>query len=245
MTRPTQATSSAGTASAAGARPAEALASGTGSLGGTGDARGAEPARRAAVARERINQRLDDPSRRAPRVFRHAIRRLHRLLPPALRRLVPVTFIGYALINGSAFVLDISLLWVMYEHLRWFYPLAVSVGYAAAGLYSLVLNRWLNFQARGHLAAQGSRYLVGLMSQYVLFILGLSSLLHWVGVNAELARVVSACCEGVYLYTLMRLWVFRGTPEPSDDEPSDDEPGAGGPRDGASVRRPPVGSAAL
>ena len=245
MTRLTQATSSAGTASAAGARPAEALAGSAGSLGGTGDARGAEPARRAAVARERINQRLDDPSRRAPRVFRHAIRRLHRILPRALRRLVPVTFIGYAFINGSAFVLDISLLWVMYEHLRWFYPLAVSVGYAAAGLYSLVLNRWLNFQARGHLAAQGSRYLVGLMSQYVLFILGLSSLLHWVGVNAELARVVSACCEGVYLYTLMRLWVFRGTPEPSDDDPSDDEPGAGGPRDGASVRRPPVGSAAL
>ena len=141
----------------------------------------APAARRAAVARERINQRLDDPSRRAPRVFRHAIRRLHRLLPPALRRLVPVTFIGYAFINGSAFVLDISLLWVMYEHLHWFYPLAVSVGYAAAGLYSLILNRWLNFQARGHLAAQGSRYLVGLVSQYVLFILGLSSLLHWAG----------------------------------------------------------------
>ena len=239
MTRLTQATSSAGTASAAGARPAEALAGGTGSLGGTGDARGAEPARRAAVARERINQRLDDPSRRAPRVFRHAIRRLHRILPRALRRLVPVTFIGYAFINGSAFVLDISLLWVMYEHLRWFYPLAVSVGYAAAGLYSLVLNRWLNFQARGHLAAQGSRYLVGLMSQYVLFILGLSSLLHWVGVNAELARVVSACCEGVYLYTLMRLWVFRGTPEPSDDEPDE-----GGP-DGAPARPAQVSSAAL
>lgn len=240
MTRPTQATSSAGTASAAGARPADALAGSAGGLRGTGDARGAAPARRAAVARERINQRLDDPSRRAPRVFRHAIRRLHRLLPRALRRLVPVTFIGYALINGSAFVLDISLLWVMYEHLHWFYPLAVSVGYAAAGLYSLILNRWLNFQARGHLAAQGSRYLVGLVSQYVLFILGLSSLLHWAGVNAELARVISACCEGVYLYALMRLWVFRGTPEPSDDEPD-----GGDLPDGAPARPAPVRSAAL
>lgn len=239
MTRPTQATSSADTASAAGARPAAALAGSAGAPRETVGSRGAEPARRAAVARERINQRLDDPSRRAPRVFRHAIRRLHRILPRALRRLVPVTFIGYAFINGSAFVLDISLLWVMYEHLHWFYPLAVSVGYAAAGLYSLILNRWLNFQARGHLAAQGSRYLVGLVSQYVLFILGLSSLLHWAGVNAELARVISACCEGVYLYTLMRLWVFRGTPEPSDDEPDE-----GGP-DGAPARPAQVSSAAL
>ena len=240
MTRPTQATSSADTASAAGARPAGAPVDGTGGAGEAVGARTTAPARRAAVARERINQRLDDPSRRAPRVFRHAIRRLHRLLPPALRRLVPVTFIGYAFINGSAFVLDISLLWVMYEHLHWFYPLAVSVGYAAAGLYSLVLNRWLNFQARGHLAAQGSRYLVGLASQYVLFILGLSSLLHWAGVNAELARVVSACCEGVYLYTLMRLWVFRGTPEPGDDEPDE-----GGPDGGPAVRPAPVRSTAL
>ena len=240
MTRPTQATSSADTASAAGARPTGAPVDGTGGAREAGGARTTAPARRAAVARERINQRLDDPSRRAPRVFRHAIRRLHRLLPPALRRLVPVTFIGYAFINGSAFVLDISLLWVMYEHLHWFYPLAVSVGYAAAGLYSLILNRWLNFQARGHLAAQGSRYLVGLASQYVLFILGLSSLLHWAGVNAELARVVSACCEGVYLYTLMRLWVFRGTPEPGDDEPDE-----GGPDGGPAGRPALVRSTAL
>ena len=33
------------------------------------------------------------------------IRRLHRILPRALRRLVPVTFIGYAFINSSTFVL--------------------------------------------------------------------------------------------------------------------------------------------
>ena len=93
----------------------------------------------------------------------------------------------------------------MYEKLHWFYPLAVTVGYAAAGTYSLVLNRWLNFQSHGSISTQGGRYVVGLVSQYVIFILGLSSVLHLAGVNAELARVISACCEGVYLYALMRL----------------------------------------
>ena len=156
-------------------------------------------------------------SRRAPHAFFRLISRIHRLLPRRLRALVPVTFIGYALINGSAFVIDISLLWVMYEKLHWFYPLAVTVGYAAAGTYSLVLNRWLNFQSHGSISTQGGRYVVGLVSQYVIFILGLSSVLHLAGVNAELARVISACCEGVYLYVLMRLWVFRGTPEPVDE----------------------------
>lgn len=186
--------------------------------------RRAVPARSPASTRERLSDRLDerlnDPSRRAPRAFLHVISRIHRLIPHGLRERVPVTFIGYALINGSAFLIDISFLWFFYEGLHWFYPLAVSLGYMIAGIYSLLLNRWLNFQSRGHLAAQGSRYAIGLVSQYVIFILGLSSFLHWIGVQAELARLISACCEGIYLYVLMKLWVFRGTPEP------DNEPGA-------------------
>ena len=146
------------------------------------------------AARGGAGESFEGPSRRAPRIFLRLISRIHRILPRALRNVVPVTFIGYALINGSAFLLDISLLWVMYEHLRWFYPLAVTVGYAVAGLYSLLLNRWLNFQAHGHLAQQGWRYAVGLVSQYVIFIVGLSTFLHAQGVNAELARFISACC---------------------------------------------------
>ena len=155
-------------------------------------------------------------SRLAPVVFHRVISGVHRILPRAVRARVPATFLGYALINGSAFLIDISFLWVFYEKLHWFYPLAVTVGYAIAGIYSLLLNRWLNFQSHGHLVAQGSRYFVGLISQYVIFIVGLSSLLHWAGMNAELARFLSACCEGVYLYVLMRVWVFRGAPEPEE-----------------------------
>ncbi|ETJ30422.1 hypothetical protein Q604_UNBC15057G0001, partial [human gut metagenome] len=30
------------------------------------------------------------------------------------------TFVGYALINGSAFILDVSILWMTYEHLHLF-----------------------------------------------------------------------------------------------------------------------------
>ncbi|AYD90338.1 GtrA family protein [Actinomyces lilanjuaniae] len=162
--------------------------------------------------------RLRTPSapaaRSAPDRFLGLVSAIHRYLPSPLRRRVPVSFIGYALINGSGFFLDIACLWFLYERLHWFYPLAVTVGYAIAGTYSLLLNRWLNFQSHGHLVAQGTRYAVGLVSQYVIFILGLSSLLHWMGMGAELARVLSACCEGVYLYAVTRLWVFRDSPEP-------------------------------
>lgn len=152
---------------------------------------------------------------RAPEAFLGLMTVLHRLVPAPLRPRVPLTFVGYVLINGSAFVLDIVCLSVFYNHFHWVYQVSVTMGYAVAGVYSLLLNRWLNFQVSGHLALQGSRYAVGLVSQYVIFILGLSSVLHLAGVNAELARVVSACCEGIYLYVLMRLWVFKGASEPA------------------------------
>ena len=153
-------------------------------------------------------------ARRAPEVFLRLITAIHSVLPGFVRSRLPVTFIGYAIINGSAFILDIICLRIFNNHLHWWFPMAVTVGYAIAGIYSFLLNRWLNFQSHGHVVEQGAGYSVGLISQYVVFILGLSSLLHWLGMNATLARVISACCEGIYLYVFIRLWVFRGVPEP-------------------------------
>ena len=163
-------------------------------------------------------------ARRAPEIFLRLITAIHSELPRFVRSRLPVTFIGYAIINGSAFFLDITCLWVFYNHLHWLYPLAVTVGYVIAAVYSFLLNRWLNFQAHGHVIEQGAGYTAGIISQYVIFILGLSSLLHWFGVNAELARVISACCEGIYLYVFIRLWVFRGVPEPAQTHRFEDYP---------------------
>ena len=163
-------------------------------------------------------------ARRAPEIFLRLITTIHSELPRFVRSRLPVTFIGYAMINGSAFFLDITCLWVFYNHFHWFYPVAVTVGYVIAAVYSFLLNRWLNFQAHGHVIEQGAGYTVGIISQYVIFILGLSSLLHWFGVNAELARVISACCEGIYLYVFIRLWVFRGVPEPAQTHRFEDYP---------------------
>ena len=154
-------------------------------------------------------------ARRAPEIFLRLITAIHSVLPSFVRSRLPVTFIGYAIINGSAFSLDMTCLWVFYDHLHWFYPVALTIGYAIAAVYSFLLNRWLNFQAHGNVIEQGAGYTVGIISQYVFFIIGLSSLLHWFGVNAELARTISACCEGIYLYVFIRLWVFREVPEPA------------------------------
>ena len=166
-------------------------------------------------------------TRRAPEVFLRLITVIHSVLPGFVRRRLPVTFIGYAIINGSAFFLDITCLWVFYNHLHWFYPVAVTVGYAIAAVYSFLLNRWLNFQSHGHLVNQGSRYAIGLISQFLVFVQGLTQLLSWLGINLFLARLISACCEAAYLYVFIRLWVFRSTPESQKAAvPSDSHVGA-------------------
>ena len=166
-------------------------------------------------------------ARRAPEIFLRLITAIHSVLPGFVRSRLPVTFIGYAIINGTAFILDIICLRIFNNHLHWWFPMAVTVGYAIAGIYSFLLNRWLNFQSHGHVVEQGAGYSVGLISQYVVFILGLSSLLHWLGMNATLARVISACCEGIYLYVFIRLWVFRSTPgSHKEAAPSDSPAGA-------------------
>ena len=153
-------------------------------------------------------------ARRAPEIFLRLITAIHSVLPRFVRSRLPVTFIGYAIINGSAFFLDIGCLWVIETHLHWWHPVSISVGYAIAGVYSFLVN-------------QGSRYAIGLISQFLVFVQGLTQLLSWLGINLFLARLISACCEAAYLYVFIRLWVFRSTPESQKAAvPSDSHVGA-------------------
>ena len=70
---------------------------------------------------------------RAPEAFLGLMTVLHRLVPAPLRPRVPLTFVGYVLINGSAFVLDIVCLSVFYNHFHW-----VRRGSGACGVLGLV-----------------------------------------------------------------------------------------------------------
>ena len=189
-----------------------------------------EQASQTTTATEPAASSLQPPisnARRAPEIFLRLITAIHSVLPGFVRSRLPVTFIGYAIINGSAFFLDVGCLWGIETHLHWWHPVSISVGYAIAGVYSFLLNRWLNFQSHGHLVNQGSRYAIGLISQFLVFVQGLTQLLSWLGINLFLARLISACCEAAYLYVFIRLWVFRSTPESQKAAvPSDSPVGA-------------------
>lgn len=142
-------------------------------------------------------------------------------LPPRIRRLVPVTFIGYAMINGSAFLLDMGILRavdVLVPEHGIPYGVLFSIGYAVASVYAFALNRWLNFREHGDLGKQSGKYTFVIISNYVIWILGFGSLLGALHVPLMVARVTAACIEGLYIYLMLRLWVFPRAKRPGEQD---------------------------
>lgn len=186
---------------------------------------GAEPAPEGTIVGAPQHEPGDGP---AARWFAAFTWRLREALPAWLKRLVPVTFIGYAIINGSAFLLDMGILRlvdvVVPDH-GIPYGVIFSIGYGIASVYAFALNRWLNFREHGDLGKQSGKYTFVIISNYVIWILGFGSLLGALNVPLMVARVTAACIEGIYIYLMLRLWVFPRAKRPVDDEPRDAEPG--------------------
>jgi len=134
-----------------------------------------------------------------------------RRLPFGLSRVVAPSLLGYLLINLCTFFLDLAVLAAFHGGLRWPLPIAVTLSYGSASAVSYVLNRVLNFRSHGALGTQLPVFAAVIASNYLIFVLGLTDLLAAAGVYFELARVIAACCEAAYLYTMMRWVVFRDT----------------------------------
>jgi putative flippase GtrA len=142
--------------------------------------------------------------------------RFHRLcvevvarLPLGLDSVVAPTFLGFCLINGFTFGVDLLLLTVLHGGLRAPLPIAVSVAYACAFALSYVLNRTMNFRSHAPVGPQVTIYVVVVAVNYLAFILGVSSALSALGLEYHLARILAGVCEAVYMYSAMRWVVFR------------------------------------
>ena len=135
--------------------------------------------------------------------------RVHGWLPGWLGRVVPPTAIGFAALSSFTYAVDLSVLWLGFEVFRLPYPVAVSIGYVIAFGLAFLLNRWLNFQSQGHVGRQTGRYLLTIIANYVFFILLLATTLEALGVQFLVARLIAGACEAVFIYTMMRLYIFR------------------------------------
>lgn len=153
--------------------------------------------------------------------FAAAMTTVARALPFGLSRVVAPSVVGYILINLCTFFLDLLLLRLFHGSLRLPLPAAVTLSYGTAGAVSYVANRVLNFRSHGPVGKQVPLYVAVMASNYFIFVLGLTDLLAAAGVYYLLARILAACCEGVYLYCCMRWLVFRDTLRaPAGESPS-------------------------
>lgn len=176
--------------------------------------------------------------------FAAAMTAATRRLPFGLSRVVAPSVVGYVLINLCTFCIDLGLLAVFHGGLHWPVPLAVTLSYGTATMVSYAANRVLNFRSHGSLGRQLPLYLGIVASNYLMFVLGVTSGLSAAGVYYELARVIAATCEGVYLYCCMRWIVFRDTMgaasrrQAAATEDARQAPGAPEPSSPSAVRPP-------
>jgi putative flippase GtrA len=152
-----------------------------------------------------------------------------RRLPFGLASIVAPSIVGYVLINLCTFVIDLTLLDLFHGVARLPLPIAVTLSFGTAAAVSYVANRVLNFRSHGAVGKQLVIFVAIEVSNYFIFVLGLTDALASIGVFYELARVIAACCEGVYLYCGMHWLVFRDVTSAS----------ANAPDDGQSVDTPP------
>src|ERR1700753_3684606 len=135
-----------------------------------------------------------------------------RRLPFGLSRVVPPSLLGFAIINGFTFAVDLGLLSLAHGVFRWPYPAAVTLSFLTAFALSFGLNRVFNFRSHEALGGQTAKYVVAVAINYAAFVVGVGDGLTALGVEYQLARVLSGLCEGMFMYCVLRRVVFRASP---------------------------------
>ena len=143
-------------------------------------------------------------SKTAPEYFEEFCAAVVRRLPFPF----PASLLGFALINGFAFGVDLALLTVGHGVLRLPLPASITVAYLAAFGLSFLLNRTMNFRSHARVGAQALKYAVAIGVNYLAFILGVGAGLTALGVEYHVARVVAGVCEAIFMYCVMRWVVF-------------------------------------
>ncbi|MFC6159253.1 GtrA family protein [Kribbella jiaozuonensis] len=150
------------------------------------------------------------PAERRGASFANAMAAVVRRLPWGLSRL-PASLLGFVVINGFTFGVDLALLTGLRSWARLPLWLAITLAYAAAFGLSYVLNRTLNFRSHGEVGPQVAKYVGVIVVNYLVWILGVGAGLGALGVEYHLSRVIAGACEGVYMYCAFRWFVFRSS----------------------------------
>ena len=139
---------------------------------------------------------------------------VHRL-PFGLAGILPPSLLGFAIINGFTFTIDLGVLTTLHGGLRWPLPVSITVAYLTAFALSYLLNRVLNFRSHGAVGPQIAVYIAVVIVNYLVWILGVGDGLAALGLDYRLARIVAGAGEALYMYAAMRWLVFRDVQRPA------------------------------
>ncbi|WP_433038501.1 GtrA family protein [Actinomycetospora sp. CA-053990] len=144
----------------------------------------------------------------ARRRFRAACTAVVAVLPRRLRRVVAPSMVGFAVVNGFTFAVDLLLLSLLVDGLGLPLWAGITVAYGTAFALSFVLNRWLNFEPERPVGTQIGRYVAVVAANYAVIVLGVTHGLAAAGAPYPLARLAAGTCEAVVMYAAMRWFVF-------------------------------------
>jgi putative flippase GtrA len=144
--------------------------------------------------------------------FRRACTAAAAALPGPLAGVVAPSVVGFAVVSAFTFAVDLALLTVLHSALALPLPVAVSVAYGIALTLNFLLNRALTFDSRRRIGPAAGRYAAVVVVNYVVVVLGVTTVLDAVGVQYHLARVAAGLVELVLLYAAQRWFVFGSHP---------------------------------
>ena len=128
---------------------------------------------------------------------------------------IPPTLVGFTLINGFTFGVDLAIVTLAHGQLGWPVPAAITLGYGVAFTLAYALNRVLNFRSHEPVGPESLRYVATVAVNFGVILLGVTTVLGSLGVQYQVARLAAGGCEGVFMYVAMRWFVFRGAGSPA------------------------------
>jgi putative flippase GtrA len=131
-------------------------------------------------------------------------------LPDPLRRRLPKSLVGFAMLGAFTFTIDLILLTVLRRSTHLPIAVDVTLAYAAAFGLNFLLNRTVNFRSHAPVGPQATRYAIVAICDYALTV-GLTTWITQLGLDFRLARVSAAAAVAIFTYSASRWWVFRDT----------------------------------
>lgn len=120
----------------------------------------------------------------------------------------------YFVVGSSAFILDMSSLYVIKEHFNLQPVQAVVINQAFILAYVFLLNKKWSFGSTGQTHTQLMRFLILAGSNYLISIAWMWFFAHYLPINYLITRILNIILAMSWNFLLYKYWVYRVKPTP-------------------------------